>query len=128
MTTLEPVETPESQVGTVVVYDIHDRLEESFREMQQILRELKDHADPRIRLAAAAEMRHHIALLSRTLKIAMRADALVVFQDQVLEALDQAGVRVHRKVLSIFEARANGEQVSGFSRNAAQHVPRVGRS
>src|ERR1041385_1986620 len=88
------------------VFDIHARLEQSLRGAEEILKDFKDHEDPHVRIAAAAEMRHHIALAARTLETAMKADALRIFQAGVLEALAEAGVVVRRKVMGLFEARS----------------------
>jgi hypothetical protein len=92
------------------VTDIHARLQENFQRMEDLLKKLEANEDPRIQIAAAAEMRQHIALASKTLEIALRAEALRNFQNGVLEALANAGIVVRRKILCLFEARAEKDE------------------
>src|SRR5207248_2544837 len=90
-----------------IVFDIHSRLEASLKGMEDMLKELKEHEDPRVRLAAAAEMRHHIALAGKTLETALHAEALKEFQAGILEALAEANLPVRRKIIGLFEQRAD---------------------
>ena len=92
-----------------VVFDIHGRLDSSFREIEAMLHELKQNADPRVRLLAMAEMRRHIQLAGRTLETAIKAEAVREFQAGILEALADAGVKVRRKVIGLFEVRGEEE-------------------
>src|SRR5437016_4222633 len=69
-----------------VVFDISTRLESCFQRMERILETLEKNGDSRVQLAAAAEMRKHVALAAQTLEIPLRADALRDFQAAVLEA------------------------------------------
>ncbi len=94
------------EVVRTVVFDIHGTLAESFGEMRLILEEMKKNEDWRARLAAMAEMRRHIALASRTLEIALSAEAMVEFQRTVIRALAKAPATVRREVMSLFEARS----------------------
>ena len=89
-------------------FDISGRLERAFGEVEKALEEMKGHEDWRARIAAMAEMRRHIALASRTMEIAMRAEALKEFQRGVLEALAEAGVTVRKRVMGMFERRSDG--------------------
>ena len=101
-------ESPDPAAAAIrpVVFDIHSRLESCFQRMERILATLEQNADHRVQLAAAAEMRKHVALAAQTLEIALRADALRDFQSAVLEALATAGVRPRKRIMGLFEARA----------------------
>src|SRR5438128_3101627 len=90
----------------IVSFDIHARLETSLKGMEDMLKELKQHEDPRVRLAAAAEMRHHIALAGKTLETALKAEALKDFQASVLEALANAKLPIRRQIMGLFQQRA----------------------
>ncbi len=90
----------------VAVFDIHGKLAESFSNVEEILKQLTNDADPRVRLAAAAEMRRHIRLAAQTLETAMRAEALKDFQAGILEALAESRVTIRRKIMGLFESRA----------------------
>jgi hypothetical protein len=89
------------------IFNIHTRLESCFQRMERILATLEQNPDPRIQLAAAAEMRKHVALAAQTLEIALRADALRDFEKSVLDALAEAGVRPRKKIMGLFDARAD---------------------
>jgi len=96
----------EKQRGlTVVTFEINSRLEKAFRDMEGMVEEMKQHEDWRARIAAMAEMRKHIAIATRALEAATRAEAVRDFEAGVLEMLAEAPVRVRRKVLGMFEAR-----------------------
>ena len=90
----------------VVVFDIHSKLAESFKTIEELNAKLMTHADPKICLAAAAEMRRHIRLAVQTLDIIMRGEAMKDFQAGVLQALADARIPIRRKVMGLFEARA----------------------
>ena len=92
-----------------VIFDLHGRLEAGFKEVDQMLIELKKHEDPKVRILAMAERRKHLYLATRALEIATRAEAVRDFQAAVLEALADSGVRVRRKIMGIFEAKAQEE-------------------
>src|SRR5207247_11483178 len=84
-----------------VIYDNSTRLESCFQRMERILETLEKNGDSRVQLAAAAEMRKHVALAAQTLEIALRADALRDFQAAVLEALAQAGIRPRKRIMGL---------------------------
>jgi hypothetical protein len=92
-----------------LVFDIHARLNESFLQLERLVKELENDKNPMVRLAAAAEIRHHIELTTRALDIATRAEAHREFQAGVLEAPASAKVNVKRHIMGLFEARALGE-------------------
>jgi hypothetical protein len=92
-----------------VVFDLQGRLEAGFKEVDQMLMELKKHEDPKIRILAMAERRKHLYLATRALEIAIRAEAVRDFQADVLDALADSGVLVRRRIMGIFEARAKEE-------------------
>jgi hypothetical protein len=58
------------------VWNVRERLEENFRRVEALLREMEAADDPKMRLAAAAELRQHIALAQKTLETAARAEAV----------------------------------------------------
>ncbi len=92
--------------ANVSTFDIHGKLAESIKTVEDIINQLKNDADPRVRLAAIAEYRRHIRLAAQTLEIAMRAEALKEFQAGVLEALAESRVTIRRKIMGLFESRA----------------------
>jgi len=85
------------------VWDIRERLQENFQRVESLLREMERDGDARIRLAAAAELRHHLELAQKTLEAAARAEAVRDFQDAVLEMLEEAGVAARARVLARLE-------------------------
>lgn len=89
------------------VWDVRQRLQENFRRVEALLREIEDTDDSKMRLAAAAEIRQHIALAEKTLATATRAEAVRAFEEVVLEALAQASAKVRRKVIDVLNARAS---------------------
>jgi len=101
-----PVVLVEQVVAADSVWDVRQRLQENFRRVESLLREMEDAEDSKMRLAAAAEIRQHIALAERTLATATRAEAVRAFEEVVLEALAQANARVRRKVIEVLNARA----------------------
>jgi hypothetical protein len=94
------------QVIRPIVFDLHSRIEAHFKASEQMLEELRHHEDPRVKIAANAEMRHTLELGGRLLTIATQAEAMRDFQAAVLDALADAGVVVRRQVMGLFEARA----------------------
>ena len=100
------------EVVRTVVFDIHGELRESFEKVKAMLRDAEAQGEMKDKIAAAAELRKHIALASRTLEVAIRADAVREFQAEIIEILADAGVVVRRRVLGMFEQRV-GEGESG---------------
>ncbi len=89
------------------VWNVRERLEENFRRVEALLREMETADDPKMRLAAAAELRQHIALAQKTLETAARAEAVQAFEETVLAALEAASVTVRRKVIDVLNERAD---------------------
>lgn len=88
------------------VWDVRERLEENFRRVKALLSEMEMEQEPKMRLAAAAELRQHIALAERTLQAVCRAEAVRAFEDIVLAALADAEVSVRRRVIETLRARS----------------------
>ena len=88
------------------LFDVRQRLEENFRRVEALLREMEAEADPKMQLAAARELRLHIAQAERTLDATARAEALEEFQSVVMAALEAASATVRRKVIDVLNARA----------------------
>lgn len=89
------------------VWNVRERLEENFRRVESILGEMAAQEDPKLRLAAAGELRQHIALAEKTLETAVRAETVRAFEDAVMDALDAAGRQVRRKVLKVLNERGS---------------------
>ncbi len=89
------------------VWNVRERLEENFRRVEALLREMEAADDPKMRLAAAAELRQHIALAQKTLETAARAEAVQAFEEAVMEALEAANVTVRRRVIDVLNERAD---------------------
>ncbi len=92
------------------VWDVRERLAENFKRVEAMLGEVQQSGDERIRLAAAAELRHHIALAEKVLETAIGAEAQRIFEETVLSALEKASPALRRKVIGILNGRA-GEVV-----------------
>ncbi len=93
------------------VWDVRERLEENFHRVETLLEEMEGTEDPALRLAAAAEIRQHIALAERALRAVSRAEEVRAFEEAVLEALEAANATVRRKVVDILNARATAAGV-----------------
>jgi hypothetical protein len=78
------------------LYDVRQRLEANFRQVEAILREAAASAEPRVRLAAATEMRHHIA----------RAAEREQFMEAVLDVLGEESAALRERVLKRLEGVA----------------------
>ncbi len=87
------------------IWDVRERLEENFRRVERLLTEMEMQQVPKMRLAAAAEMRQHIALAEKTLETAARAEAVRAFEEIVLTVLSEASAKVLRRVLEALKAR-----------------------
>ncbi len=92
------------------IWDVRERLQENFERVEAALAQIESDADARLRLAAAEELRQHIALANKTLETAVRAEAIQAFQEVVLQALEEAGAAVRRKVIEKLNARAAGTE------------------
>lgn len=88
------------------VWDVRSRLEENFRRVGELLREMEVAAEPKDRLAVAAELRQHIALAERALELAARAQAVREFEETVLDVLAEADPALRRRVVEELNARA----------------------
>jgi hypothetical protein len=82
------------------------RLEENFRRVCEMLREMEALAEPKERLAVAAELRQHIALAEKALELAARAQAVREFEETVLDVLASADPALRRRVVDELNARA----------------------
>ena len=112
---LQAVQTLKTQQ---TVWDVRARLDENFRSVEALLREMEMAADPKLRLAAAAELRQHIARAEKTLETAARAEAVRAFEEIVLGALEAASATVRRKVMDALNARAGIERECGAAEAA----------
>ena len=92
------------------VWDVRERLAKNFKRVEAMLGEVQQSGDERVRLAAAAELRHHIALAEKVLETAIGAEAQRIFEETVLSALEKASPALRRKVIGILNGRA-GEVV-----------------
>ena len=92
--------------ASVINFDIHAKLAESFKTIEEVLTDLKSSTDPRLKLAAAAELRKLTVAAGRILEAAARAEHIREFQTSVLDALAEAGITLRRRILTLFESRA----------------------
>jgi hypothetical protein len=97
-----PAESPLS------IWNIAQRLEENFKRVESILRKLEEEGAPESQIAAAAELRQHIALAEKALSTAVEAHAVEEFQQAVLDALAEAGPLVRKRVIDVLSARQTG--------------------
>ena len=87
------------------IWNVRERLQENFRRVEALLAEMETQKDLKMRLAAAGEMRQHIALAEKTLETAARAEAVRVFEEIVLTMLTEAGAQVRKAVMDALKAR-----------------------
>lgn len=111
------MKTADAETTRSDFWDVRRTLDESFRQVRSILDGPLTDADPRLRLAACAEIRQHIALAERVLESASSAEAARVFQEIVLDALGAASLKVRKRVLEVLNERLESRCVS---REAAQ--------
>jgi len=97
------------------IWDVRERLQENFERVEAALVQIESEADARLRLAAAEELRQHIALANKTLETAVRAEAVQAFQEVVLQALEEASATVRRKVIEKLNARAASPDAGQFT-------------
>jgi hypothetical protein len=88
------------------VWDVRERLEENFRRVEAMLTEMQIQEDGRLRLAAAAELRKHIALAESTLAVAVKAETQRLFEETVIAAIAEVGPALRRKVIDRLNAEA----------------------
>jgi uncharacterized membrane protein YccC len=104
---------PELPVGRTI-WDITERLQENFRRVEAILNRIESNdEDAAVQIAAAAEIRQHIALAHKTLECAARLESVRNFESAIFQALDEAGVTVRRKVMDILNARQQATPAAG---------------
>ena len=91
------------------IFDITSRLQDNFQRVETILRNLESKPDnPRAQIQAAAELRKHIQVARATIEAAVNQQAIEVFKEVVLKALDVADSRVRisvMKTLAIYEKK-----------------------
>ncbi len=97
------------------LWDIRARLEENFRRVETLLGEMEAAQDSRMRLAAAAELRQHLALAEKTLETLSKVEAVRAFEETVLDALGAASAKVRRKVMELLDARIEAGGVPSTS-------------
>jgi hypothetical protein len=102
------------------VWDIRERLDENYRRVEALLREIETADDRKLRLAAVTELRQHIALAEKTLESAARTEAVRAFEETVLEALAHADATVRQKVMDVLNARVVSDNLP---HEAAEPVP-----
>lgn len=96
----------DGNAGSGSVWDVRVRLEENFERVAGMLREMESLAEPKDRLAVAAELRQHIALAGRALELAARAQAVREFEETVLDVLASVDPGLRRRVVDELNARA----------------------
>lgn len=104
------------------VWNVRDRLEENFGRVETLLQEMETESDSKMRLAAAAELRRHIAEARGTLDIASRTDAVRAFEQIVISALEAASITVRRRVMDALNARASEDVAAGVLRETEREV------
>ena len=87
------------------LWDISERLQENFQRVEAILNSITDEDDPRAKIEAAAEMRHHIALAQKTLEAASRVEAVRAFENTVMRILEESGAAIRRRVIDRLNLR-----------------------
>ena len=90
------------------IWNIAQRLEENFKRVESILAKLESEGTPESQIAAAAELRQHIALAEKALATAVEVHAVEEFQQTVLDALAEAGPVVRKRVIDALTARQSG--------------------
>ena len=98
----QPAESPLS------IWNIAQRLEENFKRVESILQKLEQEDNPDDQIAAAAELRQHIALAEKDLATAVEAHAVEEFQKAVLEAIAESAPLVRKRVIDFLSARNSG--------------------
>ena len=88
------------------LWDVTGRLEENFRRVEAALRQIEMEGDRRLSLAAAAELRQHIALAEKVMQTAISAEGRQKFQETILKALDESSPELRRRVMEILNERA----------------------
>ena len=90
------------------IFDLRARLEENFRRVERILKRIEsDDGNPAAQIAAAAELRQHIALADKALETIHKTEAMKQLEEIVFDSLRAANVKVRRKALDILNERAN---------------------
>jgi hypothetical protein len=92
------------------LWDIRARLDENFRRVAALLEQMEREQEPRMRLAASAELRYHIALAQKTLEAASKEEAVRAFEDIVLAAIAESNTKVWRRVLERLRMRCVNER------------------
>lgn len=88
-----------AQTAKPDVWDVRDRLDENFQRVQQIIDSLMADSDPNVRLQAAAEARHNIALAEKANAATVEAEAARMFEDTVIEILANASPTLRKEFI-----------------------------
>ena len=89
------------------IYDIARRLQDNFQQVQRILDRIQQSEEnTELQLAAAAELRQHIALAEKTLESTRRLEAQAHLEQAVIEVLEETSPRLRKKVIDKLNERA----------------------
>lgn len=95
--------------GVGSVWDVRERLEENFRRVETLLTTVEAGDDPKLCLAAAGEVRQHLALAEKALDTVSRAEAVREFEETVLAVLAEVSPVLRRKVMDALNEKADGQ-------------------
>src|SRR5438477_4284621 len=95
----------ETSVGEEL-WDVTERLQENFKRVEDALRQIEREGDRRLSLAAAAELRQHIALAEKVMQTAISTDTRQIFEQTILKALEESSPELRRRVIAILNERA----------------------
>lgn len=88
------------------VFDLQGHFLECGAMVRDVCDRLTQDADPKTLGMAARIMQRQIVLEARVMETAVRAQAVMEFQSAVLEALEEAGISVQRRIIGMFEAKS----------------------
>jgi hypothetical protein len=115
-----------SEVGVgFEMLDLHAETVRGLVAARERLEALENHEDPRVVIAATAELRHQRVDACRTLEIALKADALREFLTVVMDALAEAGVVVRRRVMARVDKAMRGDKAMQHAKCKMQNERRA---
>ena len=82
------------------LFNVPRRLQENFARVESILKSIQNEEDWRAKIAAAAELRHHIELAQKTLEAASSVEAVRAFEIAVINILEESGAQVRQRVIA----------------------------